>query len=491
MERITPFGQELIFATSDKAESKRLTLLIKNNKVRKIATRVYTTNMDDEPEVIVRRNLFTILGRLYPKAVISHRSAFEFKPTPSGHIFLTYIYTRKVSLPGITVHLMEGMGGMPEDTPFIEGLYLSRPERAFLENMQTVKRSGDAAKVLPQTVIEEKLEAIARTNGESALNELRDKARPLSEILGMQSEFERLNNLIGALLSTRPSSLLKSPLAMSRAFGKPYDPNRLELFETLHNVLASSVFSNMPDPCITTTQYRNFAFFESYFSNYIEGTEFEVEDALRIVETNTPMEARGEESHDVLGTYYLVGNREEMMRIPKSADDLYDILQSRHRILLSARQSKMPGMFKMQNNRAGNTHFVDYTLVRGTLAKGFEYYNALRHPFARALFMMFMVSETHPFMDGNGRISRVMLNAELTHGGQTKIIIPTVFRNDYLSALRRLSRKGDPSVLIKSMQRLQRFCATLVNDDIEQLLATLRAANAFEDPEEHILKFKG
>ncbi|MBK9017350.1 MAG: hypothetical protein IPM82_26685 [Saprospiraceae bacterium] len=27
---------------------------------------------------------------------------------------------------------------------------------------------------------------------------------------------------------------------------------------------------------------RNFAFFEAYFSNYIEGTEFELEDAMRI-----------------------------------------------------------------------------------------------------------------------------------------------------------------------------------------------------------------
>lgn len=242
MEKITPFGQELIFATSDKASSKRLTLLIKNNKVRKIATRVYTTNMDDDAAVIVRRNLFTILGRLYPKAVISHRSAFEFKPTPAGHIFLTYNYTRKVSLPGLTVHLMEGHGGLPEETPFIEGLYLSRPERAFLENMQVVRRSGDASKVLPQTMIEEKLEMIARTNGEEALNELRDKARSLSVVLGMQDEFERLNNLIGALLSTRPSAVLKSSLALSRAYGKPFDPKRIELFEILYEALASSVF---------------------------------------------------------------------------------------------------------------------------------------------------------------------------------------------------------------------------------------------------------
>jgi Fic family protein len=36
-----------------------------------------------------------------------------------------------------------------------------------------------------------------------------------------------------------------------------------------------------------------------------------------------------------------------------------------------------------------------------------------------------MISEVHPFMDGNGRISRIMMNAELTAAGMPKIIIPT------------------------------------------------------------------
>ncbi|WP_286145042.1 Fic family protein [Bacteroides caecimuris] len=49
-------------------------------------------------------------------------------------------------------------------------------------------------------------------------------------------------------------------------------------------------------------------------------------------------------------------------------------------------------------------------------------------PFARAIFMMFMISEVHPFNDGNGRIARVMMNAELVRADQSRIIIPTVFR---------------------------------------------------------------
>src|SRR3546814_6011801 len=109
-----------------------------------------------------------------------------------------------------------------------------------------------------------------------------------------------------------------------------------------------------------------------------------------------------------------------------------DVCSSDLRILLIARPSKNPGEFKDRNNRAGDTEFVDRTLVRGTLMRGFDFYRALNHSFAKAAYMMFLVSEVHPFLDGNGRLARVMMNAELVSAGQTKVIIPTVFREDYL-----------------------------------------------------------
>ena len=228
---------EVVFSSADKAESKAISRMLKDGVIRKIAPRVYTSNLEDSPENITKRNLFIILGHLFPKAVISHRSAFEFQPTSGGHIFLTYSYNRNVSLPGVMVHLMEGQGGMKDDIPFIEGLYVSRQERAFLENMQVSKKKGDESKTLPQQIIEEKLEAIIRTNGEDALNTLRDNAREIAENLHMKEEFEKLNKIISALLSTRSSNMLKSPLAMARAFGQPYDPARLELFHLLFSEL--------------------------------------------------------------------------------------------------------------------------------------------------------------------------------------------------------------------------------------------------------------
>ena len=225
---------------------------------------------------------------------------------------------------------------------------------------------------------------------------------------------------------------MSSSSARARANGEPFDDSRVKLFATLFEALHNEPFAYIDEPNVENSAFRNFAFFESYFSNYIEGTEFEIEDAWKIIETGQPMPARNADSHDVLGTFQLVASRREMRRTPSSADELIELMQDRHRILMVARPDRNPGMFKMQNNHAGDTHFVDCTLVRGTLKKGFNFYQALEHPFASSLFMLFMVSEVHPFNDGNGRISRIMMNAELVAADQSKIIIPTVFREDYL-----------------------------------------------------------
>jgi Fic family protein len=329
---------------------------------------------------------------------------------------------------------------------------------------------------------------VIRVKGEAGLNELRDKAREIAARLGMEKEFEKLNKLISALLTTHPSKALSSPLAVARAFGSPYDPARLPFFETLFVELKKQEFKELPEQNISNQSFRNFAFFEAYFSNYIEGTEFELEDARRIIETDTPMPNRDEDSHDVLGTFKLVSNRQEMSIAPASPDQLLEILLYRHKVLMSARISKKPGQFKDKNNRAGESFFVDHTLVKGTLIKGFDFYQALTHPFARAAFIMFLISEVHPFLDGNGRMARVMMNAELVKQGQTKIIIPTVYRDDYIGGLRRLTRQQDPSAYIRMLQRAQEFSSTIKGDDMDVMEKHLETCNAFKEPDQAKLK---
>ena len=480
---------EIVMATSDKSLSQQRTSMIKKGLLRKIAPKIYTTNLEDEPDVIIRRNVFYIIGQLYPQAVISHRSAYELKPTADGDIYLTYSYSKNISLPGLKIHLMEGPKGTEHDMPFIENLYISSLERRTLENLQKGRARGNSSKCLPRTSIEEFLERMLQVNGESGLNAFRDKARVVSKELDMKEEFETLNHIIGAILSTKPSGILTSASAQARAQGEPYDSERIRLFGVLFEALHNSHLPLIDEPNVENAAFRNFAFFESYFSNYIEGTEFEIEDARTIIETGQPLPDRNADSHDVLGTFQLVASRREMRRTPSSSAELIELLQDRHRILMAARPDRNPGMFKMQNNHAGDTHFVDCTLVRGTLRKGYEFYQALEHPFAKALYMMFMISEVHPFNDGNGRISRIMMNSELVAADQSKIIIPTVFREDYLNALRRLTRKGDPSVVIRALSRVRQFSANITGDNFEVTRKYLESCNAFKDGDGYILRF--
>lgn len=480
--------QEIIFATSDSALNRQLSKLEKEDKIKKIAPRIYTSNFNETAEVIIRRNIFTILGKLYPGAVVSHRSALEFKPTSANQIFVTYTYTKKIELPGITIRFMEGKAAIEGDNPFSGELFVSQQERAFLENLQTSRQVGSTSKTITLPEIENKLEQIVQVKGEEGLNQFRDKAREIAEKLGMQSEYEKLNKLISALLTTKPSKILTSPTAVARALGNPYDKYRLELFEKLFVELQQQPYKERQDINTEINAFKNFALFEAYFSNYIEGTIFEIEEAKSIIQTETPIPNRDEDSHDILGTYKLVSNHKEMSTTPSNPDELLNILQYRHQILLAARTSKKPGQFKDKNNRAGETHFVDHTLVRGTLIKGFDYYQALQEPFAKAAYIMFVISEIHPFLDGNGRIARVMMNAELVKANQTRIIIPTVYRDDYLGALRKLTRNDDPTVYIRMLQRAQEFSETLVANDREALENHLTQSNAFKEHDEAKLK---
>jgi fido (protein-threonine AMPylation protein) len=475
---------ELIFASANRQENYKISKMIQEKKIIKIAPRIYTTNLEEEPSEIVRRNILEILGSLYPGSVLSHRSAFEFKPTSTNQIFVTYSYTKKINLPGVTINFLEGKGPVEGDNKLFGALYASSKERAFLENLQITKKAGPDSKSLSIPQIEEKLDDILRINGEDGLNRIRDRARVLSQILEMQKGFEFLNKIIGALFTTKPSKILKSDLALSRAAGLPYDRNRIELFEILFTYLHNNEFKDRPENNSTPNSFRNYAFFEAYFSNYIEGTVFEVSEAKRIIDTGIPLPARSDDSHDVLGTYQIVSNRNEIKIIPSNENEFLDILQSRHKVLLSSRIDKNPGQFKERNNRAGNTFFVDYKLVRGTLVRGFEYCKALTNPFARATYMMFLVSEIHPFEDGNGRIARVMMNAELVNRNQCKIIIPTVYHVDYLLTLKRLTNQKDPIPYVNMLSRAHTFSESLHYDNYDDLYNHLESHNAFYEPDD-------
>lgn len=480
---------EIVFGSSETTQSRAIGKAVREGKLRKIASRIYTSNFDDSPEDIIKRNSYFILGELFPNSILSHRTALEGKPTPDGTIFLTYRYTKIFRLPGLTVRFIKGHTPVNGDMPFMGKLYLASRARAYLENLQTSRNRAGIAKTLSKEAIEQSLENLCRIHGTKELNQLRDQARALAKTLKLQLEFKLLDRLIGAILGTKSIKILNTDATKARAMGDPYDPYRIELFAALAAALKVQPLSKRNYTDKTSASLKNLAFFEAYFSNYIEGTEFLIEEAADIIFHHKIIRGRREDTHDVLGTYQIVSNKSSIKRVPHTVEELIQLLKSRHETMMHERKDVDPGKFKEKVNRAGETVFVAPELVIGTLKKGFEFYSILEPGIARAMFMMFLIAEVHPFTDGNGRIARIMMNAELVSANESRIIIPTVYREDYLLALRCLSRLQDPTPYMRMLDKAQKFTASIDFLDFDKALQTLRKRNAFLEPHEGKLKF--
>ena len=92
------------------------------------------------------------------------------------------------------------------------------------------------------------------------------------------------------------------------------------------------------------------------------------------------------------------------------------------------------------------------------------------------------MAEVHPFSDGNGRVARIMMNAELESRGYERIIIPSVFRTEYLQSLKALTQNRRSDALIKVMDFAQNYVSQIDFSDYAKAEALLATTNAFKDP---------
>lgn len=94
--------------------------------------------------------------------------------------------------------------------------------------------------------------------------------------------------------------------------------------------------------------------------------------------------------------------------------------------------------------------------VRDSMPVLFEMLKEEKEPAVRAVLGHFIFVYIHPYMDGNGRIGRFLMNVMLASGGFPWTVIPLERRNDYMSALEKASVE-------QNITNFAKFIANLVS----------------------------
>ncbi|TVQ15105.1 MAG: hypothetical protein EA364_03000 [Balneolaceae bacterium] len=268
---------------------------VSDGMVKKLASRLYTKNLQDDPEVIVRRHWYELLKKYYPDAQIADRTALENSPARDGSVFIISSKKRKTELPGLIFNPRKGHGPLESDLPFISDLWISSEPRALLENMRHSRAlKGSVSRTLSREEMEVKLDKLFRQKGADHVNRIRDKALEIAKKLDVMQEFQKLEELIGTMQGTRTSDL-KSDVAKARKWKEPYDPDRADLFLRLFEDLKATAPDTGSAKNMSQQERVNLSFFEAYFTNFIEGTEFEVGEAADIVFRNVIPRERPED----------------------------------------------------------------------------------------------------------------------------------------------------------------------------------------------------
>ncbi|MBN8596974.1 MAG: Fic family protein [Planctomycetes bacterium] len=180
----------------------------------------------------------------------------------------------------------------------------------------------------------------------------------------------------------------------------------------------------------------------TYNSNAIEGNTLSLRETQLVLEGTTPA---GSASHP-LREIYEARNHDRALRLVESwasarkgftgpsEDDLLAI----HREVLADIDLANAGRYRTSRVFIAGTRFVPPSNLKfsSLLPRAIELSgDAGVHPVLRAAELHYNLVAIHPFADGNGRTSRLMMNALLLASGYPLVVIEVDRRAEYLRAL--------------------------------------------------------
>ena len=193
--------------------------------------------------------------------------------------------------------------------------------------------------------------------------------------------------------------------------------------------LSSSVVKNLQEDLILRWTYH---------SNAIEGNR------LTLLETKVVLEGITVGSKALREHFEAINHRNAIYYVEDiiKKEEPFSEWQIRniHQLILKNIDDDNAGRYHQQNVLiSGATHTPpDYTLLNDKMAHLVDWYNSESsqlHPIERAAKVHADFVGIHPFIDGNGRTSRLLMNLELMKAGYPPCVITVENRLAYYEAL--------------------------------------------------------
>ncbi|MCD9025095.1 Fic family protein [Cohnella silvisoli] len=189
----------------------------------------------------------------------------------------------------------------------------------------------------------------------------------------------------------------------------------------------------------------------TYHSNAIEGN------TLTLSETKVALEGITVGGKTIKEHLEAINHKDAILyveEIVKNQESLSEWqIKSIHRLILKGIEDEYAGVYRKENVIiSGAQHIppdaVQVQLKMERFINWYEHEGQQLHPVERAAIIHIDFVGIHPFIDGNGRTSRLLLNFELMKNGYPPIVIQKENRSEYYAALSHAHTNRDNTIFV-------------------------------------------
>jgi len=210
------------------------------------------------------------------------------------------------------------------------------------------------------------------------------------------------------------------------------------------DALQEKLNSLRPLPANTVKSlHEQFVLEWTYNSNAIEGNTLTLKETKVVLEGITIGGKSMREHFEAINHKEAIDYVEAIVSHKESLTE--HMINSIHQLILKGIDSDNAGVFRKENVLiSGADHTPpDHVLVAEKMAQLLtEYHQFDGHPLERAARLHSDFVKVHPFVDGNGRTARLLMNLDLMKAGLQPVIIKAASRLNYYEALDKAHTTG-------------------------------------------------